>query len=114
MKKIYLIFIALIFMIACNSTPQVIENNTKKEIVKDKFRIYDNEDIIYEFPLDSWLIMFGIWIAEGWINNNRIEICHCKERVKEALYKNLQILGIIYKENIQSIFIISIFCVRLR
>ena len=44
MKKIYLIFIALIFMIACNSTPQVIENNTKKEIVKDKCIEYPEGD----------------------------------------------------------------------
>ncbi len=62
-----------------------------QEIDEDKFRIFENGNIIYEFPLDSWLIMFGIWIAEGGVyyknDSYYINFSTNKERVREALDK---------------------------
>ncbi len=49
--------------------------------------------------MDAFLLLFGIWIAEGWVDkSNRVEICHCKKRVQEVLYKVLPQLGYEYTE----------------
>ena len=51
--------------------------------------------------MDSWLIFFGIWFAEGWTHGEetygRIEISVNKQRVKDALYPALDKLGYTYQ-----------------
>jgi len=72
---------------------------------------WEEPDYFFELPgcniefntpekMNSWLILLGIWIAEGWNDVNAIGICHCKDRVGDALYENLPILGLEYTENI--------------
>ena len=46
--------------------------------------------------MNSWLIFFGIWIAEG-CSNKVINIAVHKQRVKDALYPALRNLGYEYK-----------------
>ena len=50
--------------------------------------------------MNSWLIFFGIWFAEGWTHseetNGKIEISVNKKRVKDALYPALDALGYTY------------------
>ncbi|AYV78703.1 MAG: intein-containing DNA-directed RNA polymerase subunit 2 [Edafosvirus sp.] len=55
----------------------------------------NNERII---DLESWLILFGIWIAEGSINNNTISFAANKLRVRSALVEVCKELG--FKLNI--------------
>ena len=43
---------------------------------------------ILKLPINEWLTFFGIWIAEGWIHNNRgirVSFAAHKQRVKDAL-----------------------------
>lgn len=64
-------------------------------------RYVDGNNKVYEekiVDMDSWLTFFGIWIAEGWSNKNRIQISINKQRVKDALYPAVTKLG--YKYNI--------------
>jgi hypothetical protein len=60
-----------------------------KEIHNNKFRIFDDDKIIYEFSIEQWLIMFGIWLAEGYVycknNNYYVNFSTNKERVRNAL-----------------------------
>jgi len=56
--------------------------------------------------MNAWLIFFGIWIAEGWTTTyttgtkltERVQICDCKQRVKDALYPALEKLGYNYDD----------------
>ena len=50
--------------------------------------------------MDSWLMFFGIWYAEGWTSGSetsgRIQISVNKQRVKDNLYPSLEKLGYKY------------------
>uniref|UniRef100_A0A6C0HUG6 DNA-directed RNA polymerase n=1 Tax=viral metagenome TaxID=1070528 RepID=A0A6C0HUG6_9ZZZZ len=48
-----------------------------------------NDEPAMEVDMDSWLIFFGIWIAEGCVchPSNDLRICANKQRVKEAIDK---------------------------
>ena len=51
--------------------------------------------------MNSWLIFFGIWMAEGCASNENIKrygtlVCVHKQRVKDALYPALEKLGYTY------------------
>lgn len=51
-----------------------------------KFLIFDkNNNVKFEFDIEPWLILFGIWIAEGSINARSVIIAAHKPRVKIAL-----------------------------
>lgn len=63
----------------------VIENG---QIAKFKIQGYtvqgkDYPDIIVD--IDDWLVFFGIWMAEGSVYHNAVNIAACKERVKTAM-----------------------------
>jgi DNA-directed RNA polymerase II subunit RPB2 len=72
---------------------------------------WDVPDYFFELPgikfdtkdkMNAWLIVMGLWIAEGWINSPvAIAFCHCKDRVEKALKKNLAILGLDYTEDVE-------------
>jgi DNA-directed RNA polymerase beta subunit len=51
--------------------------------------------------MNSWLVFWGIWIAEGWTSgtysSGRVTISINKQRVKDALYPSLDKLNIEYK-----------------
>jgi hypothetical protein len=51
--------------------------------------------------MDSWLIFFGIWFAEGWTHGEEtyghVTISVNKQRVKDALYPALDKLGYTYQ-----------------
>lgn len=54
-----------------------------------------------QVDMDAWLQFFGIWIAEGWTDNQNSEyyrttICQCKERVRNVLHPAVQKLGFSY------------------
>lgn len=50
--------------------------------------------------MNEWLTFFGIWYAEGWASGNetcgRVTISVNKQRVKDALFPSLKILGFEY------------------
>ena len=62
-----------------------------KEIVVEngkvtKFVLHgDDGEIARSFDIDDWLQFFGIWIAEGCADNQRISIAAHKQRVKDVL-----------------------------
>jgi len=65
--------------------------------------------------MDAWLTFFGIWIAEGWTNNEknqhackRVSICQCKERVRNVIFTALQNLGYNYCTSKDKIIITNI------
>lgn len=68
------------------------------EVVCDNGKIY-GEKIV---DMNAWLTFFGIWMAEGCacVNNEtkqyRIDICVIKQRVKDALFPVMEILGYTY------------------
>lgn len=84
-----------------------------KYVKYKKNAIWDTEDFQFILPnidnyeekvfdMDSWLIFFGIWIAEGWVHNgetirNRVEFAVNKQRVKDVLYNAINNLGYTYK-----------------
>jgi hypothetical protein len=76
-----------------NYTPVVSEEIHISTDNTYTFRMYDPEDntLVYEFPLDSWIILFGIWLAEGSCyyredtGSYRVDIASNKKRVKDAL-----------------------------
>jgi hypothetical protein len=43
--------------------------------------------------LKAFLVVFGIWMAEGWVHNNQIGYASHKNRVKKELEINFNILG---------------------
>ena len=43
--------------------------------------------------IKAFLVVFGIWIAEGWVYNKQVQFASHKGRVKKALEENLNILG---------------------
>jgi len=72
--------------------PKCVKSSRKEMLVDLKFDTPEK--------MNAWLIILGLWIAEGWNGINRAEICHCKDRVAKALHENLPILGFDYTENI--------------
>ena len=51
------------------------------------------------FPIEAWILFFGIYIAEGSLgNNNRIDIAAHKQRVKDNLKTAFEIMNIEYRE----------------
>ena len=80
------------YMKNCNNY-LIEEEDIPRELSEpDKFIIYNEENKVeFEFSLDSWIIMFGIWIAEGYCYYNEekyvyyVEWCTNKQRVRDAL-----------------------------
>lgn len=52
------------------------------------FILKDNEESLV-IPIEDWLYIFGIWMAEGWVTrsweNNEVRIAAHKQRVKDKL-----------------------------
>lgn len=46
--------------------------------------------------MDAWLTFFGIWIAEGWCNSNKLTVAVNKQRVKTALFDAMNKLNFSY------------------
>ena len=71
-----------------NYCPQELCLNENK-IYADHFIINDSKNNTYTYNLNSWIKLFGIWIAEGHCyknkNNNYLEISAHKDRVKSVL-----------------------------
>lgn len=53
------------------------------------FKIFDGEDVVLKIPIDEWLSIFGIWIAEGCVTTSwdkkEVRIAANKKRVKDKL-----------------------------
>jgi hypothetical protein len=59
--------------------------------VETKFNINNKDKIL---DMNAWLAYFGIWMAEGWTTGkNKIQICQCKPRVREAVFEAIKTLG---------------------
>ena len=61
----------------------------------------------WNVPMNAWLTLFGIWMAEGYVYQDvddyyRIEIAANKKRVKEALHLVEQSMGIQFAKTKQS------------
>lgn len=74
--------------------------NIPKELTMEngkitKFNVFDKNNIIkYNFDIDVWLTVFGIWIAEGSCNGQgSVRISAHKQRVKDALNEHVPKLG---------------------
>jgi hypothetical protein len=65
--------------------PKLIDGNNKL-----------HDEIIVD--MNSWIIFFGIWIAEGWAGkeNRKVQLAVNKQRVKDVLYPALRTLGYEY------------------
>jgi hypothetical protein len=63
-----------------------VKNFIPENWIGDKFIIpqYKKRPEI-EVNMNDWLVFFGIWIAEGWSDKNKISIAAHKPRVKKAL-----------------------------
>ena len=72
--------------------PNLSDPDIPKELVIEdgeitRFRIQNDQGEI-EFPIDDWLIFYGIWVAEGCtLRDDYVTISTHKERVKKALSK---------------------------
>lgn len=64
--------------------------------------------------MNSWITFFGIWMAEGWAGeaNRKVQIAVNKQRVKDALYPALQILGYEYTVSNEKLTISNIQLLR--
>ena len=70
----------------------IVDENTPREISEGTFRIFgENDEVDFEFPMEHWLTMFGIWIAEGGcyyredLHTYYVDFASNKERVRKAL-----------------------------
>ena len=76
---------------------------------KDVVNVFPEQEYIYfktvKYPMDSWLRLLGIYIADGSKHNNYIKLCGLKERKKEFMYSTCNELGIQYTINDQGIYI---------
>jgi hypothetical protein len=70
----------------------IVDEDTPREIEDGTFKIFgENDEVDFEFPMEHWLTMFGIWIAEGScyyredIRQYYIDFASNKERVRKAL-----------------------------
>lgn len=81
--------------------------NTNSEYIHSFAEIIDGNNITRDkkiLDMDSWLTLFGIWIAEGWCDRYteknkgyQITISINKKRVKDSLYPALDKLGYKYR-----------------
>ena len=70
---------------------KTVENFQPEDWIGETFTIPEytdghnkiREKMIVE--MNDWIIFFGIWLAEGWTNKNRIGIAAHKQRVRNAL-----------------------------
>ena len=44
--------------------------------------------------MDAWLTFFGIWMAEGWAQSSKVEICIIKPRVQAVIHGAVDKLGL--------------------
>jgi DNA-directed RNA polymerase II subunit RPB2 len=66
----------------------------KQNIIDEYFTLPSFNDIAEKkINLKAFLVIFGIWMAEGWVHSNQIQYASHKNRVKEALEINFNILG---------------------
>ena len=66
----------------------------KQNIIDEYFTLPPFNDIPEKkINLKAFLVIFGIWMAEGWVHSNQIQYASHKNRVKEALEINFNILG---------------------
>nr|QBK89180.1 MAG: DNA-directed RNA polymerase subunit beta [Mimivirus LCMiAC02] len=73
-------------IIDTENIPRELKINEEGQV--EKFIIFNkNDKIVHEFDIDSWLMLFGIWIAEGGLGERSVVIAAHKDRVKEALKK---------------------------
>ena len=69
-------------------------DNYEQHTLKEYFVLNDYETIPErKLNLQAFLVIFGVWMAEGWVSGNQIQYASHKPRVKEALDKNFKILG---------------------
>jgi hypothetical protein len=62
--------------------------------IKDKFILPSFNNIPEkELDLKSFLVFFGIWMAEGWTHSNQIQFASHKKRVKDSLIECCNLLG---------------------
>jgi transcriptional antiterminator Rof (Rho-off) len=65
-------------------------NNTQDTFILEEYKNYDKKEI----NMNAFLVIFGIWIAEGWVDKyKRIYFAAHKQRVKDSLEENFRILG---------------------
>jgi DNA-directed RNA polymerase II subunit RPB2 len=78
----------------------------------NEYFILPGYDDIHERRVDikAFLVIFGIWIAEGCIHNNQIEFATHKNRVKEALELNFKIIG--YEKDNENNVILDKFIIK--
>ena len=74
--------------------PRELKMNQFGEI--QKYIVYDKYDNVkFEFDINEWLTIFGIWLAEGSLSNGRsVNFAVHKQRVREALENSCNILNI--------------------
>jgi hypothetical protein len=66
----------------------------KQNTIEEYFKLPEFDDIPEKkINLKAFLVIFGIWVAEGWVHNNQIQYASHKNRVKKALEINFNILG---------------------
>ena len=69
-------------------------DNYKQHNLSNNFILKEYNDVPEKkLNLQAFLVIFGIWMAEGWVSGNQIQYAAHKPRVKEALDKNFNILG---------------------
>lgn len=70
-----------------------LEVDDKGEIIN--FLIFDeNDKVVHRFNIDDWLVIVGVWLAEGAMSKTRIDISVNKQRVRDAIEKACENLGI--------------------
>ena len=73
-----------------------IKNFKPEKWIGDEFTIPAIENCTKKIVnINDWLVFFGIWIAEGWITGNSIEIAANKHRVQKAYNKAITNMGFI-------------------
>ena len=77
-----------------SNVPKELKLNQYGEV--EKYLVFDQDgNICHEFDIESWLIIFGIWIAEGSLNGRRaIHFAVHKQRVRDNLEKSCDKLNI--------------------
>lgn len=85
----------------------VMYKKNVEEFIKDKdgqeyfeLPIYEDEEVnvVEELDMDAWLIIFGVWMAEGcFLRDYAVSFATHKPRVKEALKTCFEKVGFDYK-----------------
>jgi DNA-directed RNA polymerase II subunit RPB2 len=96
-----------------NDVPNLKRNNDGNVT---HYVVFDsNGNIIEQYNIDSFLALYGVWLAEGWIvNKNQIGIAVHKQIIKDKLEEIQKTLNIIYTKshddnlnNIKNIYYVS-------